>query len=150
MATEPKIESIVTELMKRVRAVFPRVFIQRGFFGDENTIWPAIYIDENLVDSINDRTSRRGMYDRKASVSISYFFKGPTDLENVLRTANIEKFKLCTAIETDDDFVGLCTKYGEVEFDKVFYKSGGIQISVEYSFEYSEESPWATANARRM
>lgn len=90
------------------------------------------------------------MYDREASVSVSYFFKGPTDLETVLRTANLAKFNICTAIETDDDFAGLCTHYGEVEFDKVFYKANGIQISIEYSFKYSEESPWATATARRM
>lgn len=150
MATEPKIELIVTELMGRIKAVYPRVFVQRGFFADENTIWPAIYVDEDIESSSIDRINRRGLYDRKASLNISYFFKGPTDLIGALRIANIEKFKLCTAIETDDDFAGLCNLYGEVECDKVFYKANGIQIAIQYSFEYSEESPWATANARRM
>lgn len=150
MASGPKIEDIISELMTRLRASYPMVFIQRGFFAEENTIWPALYVDEGLIESNSDRLKRKGLYDRRATISLSYFFKGDTNLVTALRTANIEKFKLCTAIETDDDFNGLCTMYGEVEFDKVFYKPNGIQLSVEYSFEYSEESPWATANARRM
>ena len=150
MAIEPKIELVLAELNRRLKAVYPRIPLQRGFFAEENTVWPSLYIIEDLETSDLDRTRKRGMYERTASVSISYFFKGPTDLQDALHIANVEKFKLCTAIELDDDFSGLCNHYREVEFDKIFYKSNGIQIAIEYSFEYSEESPWATANARRM
>lgn len=136
--------------MTRIKAAYPRVFIQRGFFADENTIWPAIYVNEDLEQTTSDRLKGRGKYDRKASVMISFFFKGPSDLQQAMATANIEKNKLCFAIELDDDFNGLCTHYAEVEFDKVFYKANGIQVAVEYSFEYSEMAPWQVTNARRM
>lgn len=147
---DPKIEKIIDELMRRIKLVYPRHFLQRGFFADENTVWPAIYVVEDIEATTSDRLKRKGMYDRRASVMISLFFKGPSDLQQAMGTANVEKNKLCYAIELDDDFAGMCTHYGEVEFDKVFYKSNGIQIAVEYVFEYSEHSPWQVTNARRM
>lgn len=150
MAAEPKVEKIVAELLRRIKAAFPRVFIQRGFFGDENTIWPAIYIDDDVENSELDRTRKRGMYDRKASVTVSYFFKGPTNMETAKATANLEKAKLCNALELDDTFAGLCTHYGEVECNKIFYKTNGIQVAVEYVFEYSEPAAWATPTIGRM
>ena len=150
MAAEPKIEKIIHELLDRIKAVYPRVPIQRGFFADENTTWPSIYILEDVENSVIDRRERRGLYNRTATVSIAFFFKSDTDLQKAMYMANVEKFKLCSAIETDDSFNGLVNNYGEVGCDKAFYKANGIQVSVDYSFEYSEESPWATATARRM
>jgi hypothetical protein len=147
---DPKIEKILDELIRRIRAVYPNVFIQRGFAAEENTIWPAIYIMEDVVNSVTDRLKKKGLYDRTALVYISYFFKGPTDMQQSYGMANVEKFKLCSAVETDEGFNGLCTHYGETEFDKVFYKAGGIQLSIGYQFEFSEEAPWVVNQPRRM
>ena len=150
---DPKIELILDELMKRLKAEYPRVPIQRGFFGDEVTVFPSIYIMESDESSDLRPTQRRGLYVREARVGISYFLKGPTEPTEVHEKANKELYDLYGAVELDENFNNgtkdLCLRYGVESTVKVYYKTNALQLAVTYVFAYSEFAPWADKTRRR-
>jgi hypothetical protein len=146
---DPKPERIVKELIRRLADTYPRVPIDRGFFDDEVTTFPSIYIFEDVDRSTLHPTKRRNQYERVMEVMISYFVKGPTDRKETYAKANRERDDLYKAIELDPYFIPegekkpLCTHYGVVESVKVFYKANTIQLAITYNFAYVEDAPWA-------
>jgi hypothetical protein len=146
---DPKPERIVQELIRRLELVYPRMPIERGFFAEEVTLYPSIYIFEDVDKSTLHPTKRRGRYERIMLVHMSYFLKGPTNRKETYAEANRKREELYHAIELDEYFIPegdpkpLCTQYGVTESVKVFYKSNAIQLAITYAFAYVEDAPWA-------
>ena len=151
MHTFPKVESIIDELRSRLKTAFPRMHIQRGFAADEVTTFPSIYIMEGEEESEKSRTKRRGMYERRAYITVSYFLKGEdnSDPSETLIKANQVLYDLYGAVETDELFNNLCTDYSVDNVVKVFYKTNAVQLAVTYEFAYTEFAPWANPKQRR-
>jgi hypothetical protein len=150
---DPKIEKIMAELTRRLKLKYPRVPIQRGFFGDEVTTYPSIYLMEDEEVSTLESHKKRGMYVRQARIGISFFLKGPTNPTEVYEKANKELYDLYGAVELDEHFADsdstLVLNYGVENTVKLFYKSNVIQLAVTYVFAYSEFAPWASKTRRR-
>ena len=151
MHTDPKIEHILDELKSRLNTGFPRDPVQRGFVEDEVGVYPSIYIMEGDEESVKHPTGRRGMYVRKAYVSVCYFLKGDSNKNpsNLMAKANQVLYDIYATIETDEYFSNLCTDYSVDNVVKVFYKANVVQLAVTYEFVYTEFAPWANPKQRR-
>lgn len=145
----PKAERIVQEFIRRLKGAFPRVHLERGFYGEKVTIFPSMYLFEAPEDSLKDRLKQKGMYKRILPLVLTYFVKGGDTQTQAAERAAVEVQKLYAAIEQDELFDGLVNDYSVTETIKLVYLDNAVQIAVTYVFHYGEYAPWWGNQKRR-
>jgi len=139
-----KRERIVRELIARLKTGFPLVPIERGFVDDVVNQFPSIYLGEDTEAKVLHPTTRRGQYHCELPVVVVYFTKGDTK-KTLYEKANYALGEIASAVETDEEFSGMCTRYWMAEADLYFHPNLTIQVVATYRFAYTTFAPWLQA-----
>ncbi len=151
----PKRIRIIAELIRRLQEKYPDTLLDRGFFADEVTVFPSMYVFEDTEGASSTPTARRGMYEKTLPVIVSYFVKGIRQ-DDLYEKGNLLLAELQHNIEQDELFreggeggPNLVIRYGMTDDTLVLYAENVINVELTYNFVYSELAPWAKQPRRR-
>lgn len=154
MADLTKRERIVVELMRRLRAAFPKMPVERGFFRPQVDVFPSIYVMEEEGTKSRHPQKRRGLYVVEFSISVSQWYAG-IPLKDSFSKGNAYLAQLTEVIEYDELFneeddrarpltvevAGNPGVESEEELVRVF-TDNKMELYMKYKFRYTEEAPW--------
>lgn len=154
MAEITKRERIIAELMRRLRAAFPRMVVERGFFKPQVDVFPSIYVLEDKGSKSRHPQKRRGLYVVEFTVSVSQWYAGIVHKDAFTKgneyLAQLTRVIECDELfnEEDDRARPLTVEVaGNPGFEAVeelvrVFTDNKMELYIEYKFVYTEEAPW--------
>ena len=134
-------ELIISEIWKRIAAIFPESGIERGLAYEQIVAYDKFYILD-LPESCDLSDRHRGMYHCMFTVSITYWLQ--MSREEVYSAGNILMEKIRYAIETDENLNKLVVSYHLDEGALVWYDEGVLDVELLYVVEYTKDAGWVS------
>jgi len=113
----------------------PHVYL--GYPEVEVTIFPSVWIFEDVEEAEFRLVHRAGLYDLRFRLTVEFFFR-PNRVQASYDEARSYLYKLRGAIEQDRDFGGLVYMYHMTRNETQLFRQDVVDVIVQYQFQYTE------------